>query len=117
MSYYTNYTGEVMSGADEKDIAKAIAALDFFNCADDPNIETIDEVINYDTITWRSWKTDMIEISKRFPNALIRINGEGEDSYDIWRAYFQNGKCAVYQAKIIFPEFNKDDLRDGNFIP
>ncbi len=115
MGYYTKYTGEVLSGANEKDVAKAIAALDYFDCIDNPDIETIDDVIGYDSTKWYDYQKDMIEVSKQFPNALILIEGKGEDNYDIWKAYFKNGKCVVYQADIVFPEFNEDDLRDGNF--
>ena len=44
---------------------------------------------------WYDWKDDITEFSKLYPDVVFLLKGEGEESGDIWRAYFLNGKCEV----------------------
>lgn len=111
MGYYTRYNGNVISGADEKDVATAINKLPEFNYKD-IEISYIDDVIAQDENKWYDFRKDMQEISKQFPDALIYIHGEGEDKDDMQDAYFKNGKSVVYMAQITYPEFDARDLEE-----
>lgn len=53
---------------------------------------------------WYNWEKHMREFSKKFPTICFKLHGEGEESGDIWDAYFLNGKCQVKKAKIIIDE-------------
>jgi hypothetical protein len=48
----------------------------------------------------------MAEVSKLFPNTVFSLSGEGEDSDDLWRAYFKNGVVKIYQARILYDDEN-----------
>ena len=37
---------------------------------------------------WYDWESDMSLLSKRFPDVLFCLHGDGEDSDDKWDAYF-----------------------------
>jgi hypothetical protein len=39
------------------------------------------------------------------------VEGKGEDRWDIWKAYFRDGKFVVYAPQIVFPEFKEQDLK------
>lgn len=53
----------------------------------------------------------MRKVSTMFPDELLTISGVGEESGDIWKAYFLNGKAQICQAQIIFEDFDKNKLK------
>lgn len=55
---------------------------------------------------WYEHDTDMIEMSKDFPNVLFKLHGEGEEVGDIWDSYYLNGKSQDHKAKIMIDECN-----------
>ena len=59
---------------------------------------------------WYSFDDDMRKVSKLFPNVLFTLNGEGEESGDIWKAYFKNGDQKVLRSEITFPEFDTNSF-------
>lgn len=77
--------------------------------------EAINEVVGCGQILenhvkWYCCRIDMKKVSKRFPGKLLQIDGEGEESGDIWRAYYLDGKEHYARAKITFEEFNPEKL-------
>lgn len=60
---------------------------------------------------WYKHTDEMTELSKEFPNVLFKLHGEGEDSGDIWDAYFMNGKMQYCPARIMCPPFDRNKLR------
>jgi len=66
---------------------------------------------NYDRMKWYDWSKDMASLSLKYPNLLFSLEGEGEDSGDIWKAWARNGKVVEARAKIIFePAGDLDEL-------
>lgn len=59
---------------------------------------------------WYECKEDLKEFSKKYPNWLFTLSGEGEQSGDIWKAYFVNGKVQLAKARIVIDEFNPKEL-------
>ncbi len=57
-------------------------------------------------VKWYGWKSDLESISKQFPNAVITVDGTGEEAGDIWRAKVQNGVTKHAKATITFPELD-----------
>lgn len=62
---------------------------------------------------WYEWKDDMRLLSSKFPDLIFTIEGEGEESGDIWRAYVMNGALQFCAAKIIFDDFNPIAMHEG----
>lgn len=62
---------------------------------------TLAEISRYDTsyfdgtgdsCKWYDREADMIELSKVFPDVKFRLDGEGEESFDIWVKWYHGGK-------------------------
>jgi hypothetical protein len=63
-----------------------------------------------DSTKWYDCEDDMKSYSKKYPTIVFVIDGEGEESGDIWKAYFKNGKMFKTKAKLVFEEFSEDKL-------
>lgn len=59
---------------------------------------------------WYDWEGDMITMSKTFPEVLFELHGVGDDSEDLWFAYFYQGKVQHCPAKIIYDDFDPKKL-------
>ncbi len=101
MGYYTNYKIELIRG-NRKEFSSLLNRL--------AEISQYPELKDgyADSIRWYCWLENSIEVSKEFPNILFMIEGDGEDSDDIWRCYFKNGDGK--QIFMVWPEINLDDL-------
>jgi hypothetical protein len=84
--------------------------------------ETLHEISDYDWFDyydgsyqidakWYDYDKHMRELSEIYPGELFKLSGEGEESGDIWEAYYKNGKGVVYRPEIMMPEFNIKDLK------
>lgn len=56
---------------------------------------------------WYDHENELRKFSKTAPTRVFVLSGWGEDSGDIWRKYFRDGKCQVAKAEIIIPEFSE----------
>lgn len=96
MGYYTDYD---ISGNSEE-VADAI--------------EKISEYSWYSRSMngkWYNWKEHCTEVSKMFPDRLVVLEGDGEESGDQWKAYFKNGKSQACKAIVTFEEFDESKLK------
>ncbi len=59
---------------------------------------------------WYEWQEELVEFSKKYPNALFEMSGEGEESGDIWKAYILNGKSQICKVRLVFDEFDLNKL-------
>ena len=101
MSYYTNYTLSTTSRNEDREEIE----------------ETLNEISGYniefgwnDSCKWYNHEKHMKELSKIYPDTIFLLEGEGEESGDIWRKYFKNGKMQVCKAEIVFPAFDESKL-------
>lgn len=60
---------------------------------------------------WYEHEEHMRAISKEYPDVIFQLNGEGEESGDVWIKYFVNGKMQKAAAKITFDEFDEKKLK------
>jgi hypothetical protein len=99
MGYYTRHELTIIDGEDfninyEQEIADSTDYNDLFD----------------DSIKWYDCEKDMREFSKKYPNTTFLIDGEGEESGDIWKSYFKNGKMFTAKATMVFEEFSIEKL-------
>ncbi|MBQ4817633.1 hypothetical protein IHP72_15365 [Bacillus pumilus] len=64
-----------------------------------------------DELKWYGHEVDMRSVSRQFPDVLITLTGEGEESGDMWRKYFKGGKMQECRAKITFDDYDEEELR------
>ena len=62
-------------------------------------------------IRWYSYKDDMLQVSRRWPDTMFILTGIGEENGDYRRAYFQNGSSHEDKGKLVFPEFHPGLLK------
>lgn len=105
MGYYTRYDLKVDS-QDEK-------LWEFLE--NDETASNYGSLISFvngqsDSCKWYDHEEEMKDVSKKFPDVLFTLEGEGEESDDIWKKYFKNGKMQSCYAKITFDEYDESKL-------
>jgi len=63
-----------------------------------------------DSCKWYGHHDEMLAISKKYPDALFTLHGEGEETGDIWTKYYRAGKSQEAKATIIVDEFDESKL-------
>jgi len=56
---------------------------------------------------WYSWQSDIKEVSLLFPDTEIHVEGEGEESLDIWKAFAKNGELFISEIQTTFGPYVK----------
>jgi len=59
---------------------------------------------------WYECEDELKEFSKSYPEHLFLLEGEGEESGDIWKLYVKNGKCQRASAQVTFDEYDESKL-------
>ena len=72
-------------------------------------IENLDEF--GEETKWYSHENDMRKLSNKFRDVLFELEGEGEESGDMWKEYYKNGKMQRCNAEFVFPEYNELELK------
>ena len=103
MGYYTQYDLEIIDGSSGL-IKDLIDECEEAGYAFEANGDCSQEC------KWYDHKEDLTAFSKKHPEALFMLSGEGEDNGDAWHEYYRNGKVQVCKAKLVYPEFNADLL-------
>lgn len=70
------------------------------------DLEEIVSCMNQSGIKWYSWREDLIKLSKAFPEFILQVRRDGEESEDIEMVWFHNGKVQGGPAKVVFPDFD-----------
>ena len=115
MGYHTNYNLSISQMANKpfseeelKYLGAQLQRMNVFEYGryDDPFLSSFEA---YDT-KWYECEEDMKLLSLRFPTLLFTLIGHGEDSEDIWVAYFMDGREQFAMAQIVYEEFSKRKL-------
>lgn len=102
MGYYTRFDLEIPECESSVDgHKKAISELTSYG----PHFGCFD-----DSIKWYDYEEDMRKYSKQHPETLFKLIGEGEETGDLWHAYFKNGKMQMCKAVISFPPYDENQL-------
>lgn len=81
------------------------------NVVKQEDISAFDFALNIDgsskgEVKWYSYIEAISELSEKYPEELFTLNVDGENSEDLSRIYFKNGKHYESKAIITFEEFN-----------
>jgi hypothetical protein len=112
MGYNTNYKLRIIEQDEKDEYLDRLGVIE--SKVEVDHEEQISE--RYDTwfdgeVKWYEWEENMREYSKEYPAVVFELSGEGDESGDIWRCYFWNGKKQYCQARIVFDEFDEEQLR------
>ena len=110
MGYYTRFTGEVSGPAELMD--------EFINDGDEtftvydlPLSDWLDgEFRSGAEMKWYSWEDDCTALSEQYPGLLFVVEGEGEESGDLWKAWIRNGKAVIVRGRVVFDEPDLDQV-------
>ena len=106
-SYELDWTPQPNCELSEKKLAARVAAYiidhDEMSYALEENGDTAQ------SCKWYDHEPDMRAMSKAIPNVLFHLSGEGEESGDIWDAWFLNGKGQKHHVQLRRKE--KPDLK------
>ena len=108
MGYYTIFKLSVKDSEITDNMKKELSIInrDYFN-----DINIIDELIEgWFEAKWYDYEHDVKMLSLNFPNRVFILEGEGEESNDMWIAYFMNGKVQHEKAKITYNYFDPNKL-------
>lgn len=107
MGYYTSYDLTVYTPEDDGRLQEYRGDENFKSIV----ASILDFTPFYDSCKWYDHENDMKIISKKFPNHVFQLHGEGEESGDIWQKWFVNGKVQTCHAKIVFDPFDPTQLK------
>jgi hypothetical protein len=99
MGYYTRYTLTVSSQEE-----KLIKELREEN--ESAHNAICEKGFTADECKWYDHETDLKTFSKKHPRVLFTLEGEGEESGDIWTLYVKNGKSQLEKAEIIVGDYD-----------
>lgn len=76
--------------------------------------ELVEENIAYweDEIKWYDHRQDMCEYSKRYPELVFKLHGEGEETEDLWDEYYHDGRYQEAVAVITYPSYDPNKLEE-----
>ena len=63
-----------------------------------------------DRCKWYEHTEDMLRVSKKYPNVIFSLYGNGEENGDMWVEYFMNGKVQTERAVITYADFDPEKL-------
>jgi hypothetical protein len=91
----------------EKEIVTALSKIS--NYFDEGH--TFDQCL-YDSMKWYDHDTEMIQISKDFPDVYFVLYGEGEERDDNWVKFYHNGESECCMARITYERPDDKDFYD-----
>jgi hypothetical protein len=106
MGYTTKYD-IVISGAGNANRAIKIAEDEFEFEYHDYQVFEDGTITAFQEGKWYDWEKEVTAISAKFPDLLIEIDGDGEESDDFWKARIKNGECEIVRGKIVYSEFKR----------
>lgn len=120
MGYYSNFTLRVVSDINYDLIGDESVIPKLQSYFAEKENEYIGGFINYyeenktfvadEPMKWYNYHEDMLDLSIKFVDVLFELTGNGEESGDIWRCYYLNGKSQRCPGAITFDPFDASKL-------
>lgn len=102
MGYQTDYKLIVGLKESEREILDRVIEVSGYSCWDAEHL--------YGS-KWYEWKEHMLQVSAEFPEVLLKLEGVGEETGDMWRAYFKRGRCQYCRGEVVYPPFDESKLK------
>lgn len=106
MGYNTSYSLKALPPDHIEDVIH-----DLMDCFDSSKYALNTSGQSRESIKWYEHEDDMRAFSKKYPEIVFELSGEGEDAEDQWRKYFVNGKMQVCKAEITFEVYHPQKLK------
>lgn len=108
MGYYTYFNLEVKGVRSPVEAQRLCSCLRSMNIVpdilnEDYRYEQKESYVFYfadDVAKWYESEEDMQKISRQFPGMTFMLHGEGENTGDLWEAYFHDGQVEYCRAEI-----------------
>ena len=108
MGYYTIFKLSAKDSEITDDMKKELSTINSYYF---DNMNLIDELIEgWFEAKWYEYERDVKILSLKFPTIVFILEGNGEESDDMWVAYFMNGKMQYEKAKITYNSFDPNKL-------
>lgn len=104
MGYYTAHELEIISGDHHSIIEQLRQECENARFALDEDGNT------QESCKWYECDEEMKEFSKKYPDAIFVMSGEGEEAGDLWKTYYKNGKMQHCEAVITYEHFDETKL-------
>lgn len=95
MGYYTQHTLTASDGLQEQYV-KELSKLRGYHPED--------FLGEGESVKWYDEEEDMIEMSKRYPDIVFRVDGIGEGDCDVWTHWYKNGRQQVWCLDYELPD-------------
>ena len=112
MGYYTSHEISVYQNDSElseekiKDLTVSkFRELDVIGYAFTENLNT------YDSVKWYNHQSHMKILSEYIKDVVFLLEGEGEESGDVWKEYWLNGRVQKCKARLEFDDFSVKKLK------
>jgi hypothetical protein len=120
LSYHTYFSlslstpeGEELPAGRRAEVVRRLAEL----VDEEPRAWGFEEVGEHGASGYSKWRREdyepkMVSLSREFPDVLFALHGDGEETDDLWYAYYLGGKVQEAPAEIRFPPFDPEELRE-----
>jgi len=106
MGYYTNFSIKIKQGqAEIIDLQMAIEKQSEYAFDNDGT-----EIYSEGEIKWYEHSEDMKNVSKLFPDLTLQVDGEGEETGDIRRTFWKDGKYQEAKRVVTIEDFDENKL-------
>ena len=66
---------------------------------------------SYDNAKWYDHEENLVEFSRKYPDVIFILSGEGEEAGDVWKKYFKDGKKQIANAVLVIDEYDESKLK------
>lgn len=63
-----------------------------------------DQLLDGEECKWYDENEDMLALSEQHPNLVFRVDGDGEESGDIWTHWYKAGQLQQWDADVRRPD-------------
>lgn len=112
MGYYTYFEITIPAKFDVDDVIDKLVTLSDYAFEKTVTNDKIKSFATVDTCKWYSHESNMIDLSELFPKILFQVDGDGEESDDVWRTYYLNGKSQSVEVKTVYGKLNMKKLKE-----